>query len=126
MVDLLELRNNFYSTSLPIPLPLASDVEKFYRRRGGEVRRGEGGYQINFLLFRNFMCSASIKPTTSLISTLNAGETNKIATLKHYFILRVRVFSHNFTNIEKGVKCRRKNSLTQRVRKYDFQTSIRL
>ena len=40
MVDKMELRNNFFSTSFPMPPPLANDVEKLYFYIGG---RGGGG-----------------------------------------------------------------------------------
>ena len=35
MVDKMELRNNFFSTSFPIPPPLGNDEEKFYFFIGG-------------------------------------------------------------------------------------------
>ena len=60
------------------------------------------------LLFQKFFFLKITKQhTASLISTINTGETNKIK-LTNYFILRMRVFIQNFTNIKKGIKCRGK------------------
>ena len=81
MVDKMELRNNFFSTS-----------------------PARGVLPTMILLFQNSMYSAT---TTHVLiySTLNTGETNKIK-LTNYFILRMPVFIQNFTNIEEGVKGR--------------------
>ena len=45
-----------------------------------------------------FFLKITKQHTASLISTLNTGETSKIK-LTNYFILRMRLFIQNFTNI---------------------------
>ena len=86
MVDKMKLKNNFFSTSLA---------------------RGGGYWKPFYFSKKKFFLKITKQHTASLISTLNMGETNKIK-LTNYFILRMRVFIQNFTNIEKGVKCRGK------------------
>ena len=87
MVDKLELRNDFFSTWFPRVPPL----KRWF----------------SFSKKKFFFLKIPKQQTASLISTLNTGETKKIK-LTNYFILRMRVFIQNFTNIEKGVKFRGK------------------
>ena len=82
MVDKMELRKNYFSTSFPT--------------------KGIGNDNFTFPKF--FFLKITKQHTASHISTLNTGETNKIKPT-NYFILRMRVFIQNLTNIEKGVKC---------------------
>ena len=87
MVDKLESRNNFFSTSSFPWVPL---------------------WKRWFYFSKIFSLLKIIKQNTATrISTLNTGETN-ITKLTNYFILRMRVYIQNFTIIENGVKCRGK------------------
>ena len=96
MVDKLELRNNFFSTSL------AREVQAAM-----------------ILLFHDLMIpNFTIIYHHKHIKHEPTLETNKLKLAKYYVLVdmeKMCVFIHIFTYIEKGVKCRGKNILTQSV-----------
>ena len=85
--DKLELRKNIFSRWLPIPPP-ASSVENTFSGGGGT---GNNYFTFPCLDVRSCVDMCSIR------CNLQIYEQIIISNSQHYYILRTRVFIHNFT-----------------------------